>query len=95
MEAQLSTVFVAKRYLEAAILDAHVLFSRLVYYSNGTSTFNLTKVKLSGDVESNLSPETAGVRGVSGSLNVANSSQHGASLPPSIHLNKLAFSTLY
>ena len=71
------------------------LSSRIVYYSNGTSTFNLTKVKLSGDVESNLSPETDGVRGVSGSLNVANSSQHGASLPPSVRLNTNLLSVPY
>ena len=51
------------------------------YDTNGTSTFRLIKVRLSGDVEENPGRAITGVRGVSGPSHVANSGQRGASLP--------------
>ena len=65
------------------------------YCGNGTSTFRPIKVRLSGDVEENRRPAITGVRGVSGPSHIANSGQHGASLPPFNRKNTNLLSVFY
>ena len=65
------------------------------YCGNGTSTFRPIKVRLSGDVEENPRPAITGVRGVSGPSHIANSGQHGASLPPFNRKNTNLLSVFY